>query len=180
MPSGNAWAAIITIMSISHSILADTNGAMCDGEKSVNTCQELLSNLHNCRLGRTPLSTETKHMVANHDIALTILVSGILLSRGVLLCGLPIRRRASLPRKQTSTPPVPQSADEHGGEAVDICPSGAFAVSAQWYVDVIAKPPPKRYVPPVPEVGKIMCLVGKIEIGREFKAHYQRYADSHI
>lgn len=75
---------------------------------------------------------------------------------------------------------VPQAADEHGGEVVEIGAGRAAAVAAQGYVDIVAQPGGEGYVPAAPEVAEVAGFVGEVEVGGEGKAHDHGQADGHV
>ena len=67
---------------------------------------------------------------------------------------------------------MPETAKEHDEEEVHIGASGAFAVAAEWDVEVVTQPAGKRHVPATPEFGDAGGEVGEIEVGREFVAEH--------
>ena len=75
---------------------------------------------------------------------------------------------------------VPESAQQHGQNQVDVGTYLAFPVTAQRNVEVIAQPGGQGDVPAVPEIGHAVRLIGGIEVDGETEAQQQGDTDGHV
>ena len=75
---------------------------------------------------------------------------------------------------------VPESAEQHGDDQIEVSASDFAAVAAERNVEVFAQPGRKRDVPAPPEIGDRFRAVGRIEIFREDKAEHEAEPDRHV
>ena len=75
---------------------------------------------------------------------------------------------------------MPEAAEQHGEEEVDVGACIAAAITAKWDVEIVAKPGGEGDMPSSPEVGEGRCAVGGIEVLREDEAEHEAEADRHI
>ena len=75
---------------------------------------------------------------------------------------------------------MPEAAQDHGGEQVDIRPHLAAAVAPQRDVEIVPQPGGEREVPPPPEFGDRLALVGGVEVLGKDPAEHQPQADRHV
>jgi len=84
------------------------------------------------------------------------------------------------PKDEAHGRPVPQTAEQHGDEQVEIGADTPLAVAAQRDIEIIAQPRGERDVPPAPEFGDRGRFVGGVEVLRKAEAQQQGDADGHI
>ena len=75
---------------------------------------------------------------------------------------------------------VPESAEEHGHEQVDILPYRAPTVATERDVEVIPKPERERDVPPTPKLGDVSRAVREIEVNPQIETEDGAQPDGHI
>ena len=75
---------------------------------------------------------------------------------------------------------VPQAAEQHREEQVEVHAQPPLSVAAERDVEIVAQPGGERDVPAPPEVGDAVALVRCAEVGGDFKAHPQGDADGHV
>ena len=75
---------------------------------------------------------------------------------------------------------MPQSAQKHGDEEVDVLSDFAFAVSTQRNIDVIANPSGKRDVPTTPKIGDANGRIRSVEVEWEVETQEKGDADGHV
>ena len=79
----------------------------------------------------------------------------------------------------------PEVVQAEGGDGEDECqeavaePAGG-AVAAEGNVKVVAQPARERHVPTAPEVGGVLGLVGRVEVGGQVEAHEHGHADGDV
>jgi len=59
---------------------------------------------------------------------------------------------------------MPQTAENHRYKLVEVCSEFTFSVASEGYVQIIAQPQLKRYVPAAPKFGRILRLEWSIKI----------------
>ena len=84
------------------------------------------------------------------------------------------------PNDKVPRSPVPESAQEHGHELVEVHAPFAAAVAAHGDVEIVAKPRGEGYVPTAPKVGDGVALVGGAEVCGDVEPHPERKADGHV
>ena len=84
------------------------------------------------------------------------------------------------PQHEADRRAVPQPAENHGDEQVEIGAQAPLAVAAQRDVEIVAEPHRERDVPPPPEFGDRGRVVGGVEVLREAEAQQQCQADGHV
>ena len=67
----------------------------------------------------------------------------------------------------------------HEGQEGVAEPAGP-AVAAEGYVEVVAQPVGEGDVPAAPEVGGVLCLVGRVEVLWQVEAHQHCHADGYV
>lgn len=75
---------------------------------------------------------------------------------------------------------VPEAAQQHREEQVQVAPGRPLAVAAQRHVEIVAQEVRQRDVPAPPEFDDVGRLVGRAEIQRKLHAQAQRQADRHV
>ena len=75
---------------------------------------------------------------------------------------------------------MPQPAQEHCDDEIDILPQLAFAVAAQGDINVVANPCGERDVPAPPKVGDAHRAIRCVEVDGEMEAQQQSNANGHI
>src|SRR5262245_26201070 len=71
---------------------------------------------------------------------------------------------------------MPQTADQHRGQQIEISAGRATTIAAETDVEIIAQPRRKADVPAPPEIADARGGVGQIEIPHDVKAQYARRA----
>ena len=84
------------------------------------------------------------------------------------------------PQHKVERRTVPQSAEQHGDDEVDVAAHAAFAVAAERYIQVVLEPRRQRDVPTAPEVGNRRSLIGAVEVDVKSKSQKQRQTYGHI
>ena len=84
------------------------------------------------------------------------------------------------PKDKTDGGTVPQTAQKHRQQQVEIGAPLALAVAAKRNVEVIPEPRRERNMPPAPEFGDGGRAVGGIEVFGETEAHHKGQTDGHI
>src|SRR5262245_43787734 len=75
---------------------------------------------------------------------------------------------------------VPQAADQHHQQKIQVSPETAAAVAAERDVQVVAQEARQRDVPAPPELNDASRLVGRIEIDRQLDAEQARQPDRDV
>ena len=86
----------------------------------------------------------------------------------------------SAPYDEIPRSTVPESAQQHGQNQVDVGTDLAFPVAAQRNVEVIAQPGGQGDVPAMPKIGHAVRLIGGIEVDGETEAQQQGDTDGHV
>lgn len=68
------------------------------------------------------------------------------------------------PEDKIPTGPVPQSAQQHGGEQIGVCAKASLSVSAERDVQILLQPGGQGHVPRAPEIADIGCKIGEKEV----------------
>ena len=84
------------------------------------------------------------------------------------------------PQNEVETGAMPQAAEQHGGQQIDVGAHLALTVSAEGDVHIIAYPRRQRDVPAVPEFAYAGAQIGRAEVVGEVKAQQQGQTDGHI
>ena len=84
------------------------------------------------------------------------------------------------PQYETDRRAVPQPADQHRQEQVQVGAGFSLAVAAQRNVKVIFQPARQRNVPPAPEFGDRSRFIRRVEVLREAETQQQRQSDRHV
>ena len=65
-------------------------------------------------------------------------------------------------------PAVPQAANQHGEQQIDVGSGLAFSVAAKGgYIEVVAQPAGKADVPAIPKILEVGCQIRAVKIGRQ-------------
>ena len=75
---------------------------------------------------------------------------------------------------------MPEPAQEHDQNEIDVGSSLPLAVTTQGNVKIVAQECAQRDVPAPPEVGDALGLVGRVEILQELKTEHPSQADGHV
>ena len=75
---------------------------------------------------------------------------------------------------------VPQAAQQHRDQKIDVAPSRSLSIAAERDVKIIAQEPRQRHVPAPPEIDQRKRFIRRVEIERETHADHQRQADRHV
>ena len=73
-----------------------------------------------------------------------------------------------------------ESGDGQYEEEQEVAEEPRCAVAAEGYVEVVAQPARERHVPAAPEVGGVLCLVGRVEVLWQVEAHQHCHADGYV
>ena len=84
------------------------------------------------------------------------------------------------PKHKVPRRAMPQSAQKHGDNEIDILPNLPFTVAAQRDIKIVPQPAGERDVPPTPELRYGSGLIGRVEVGVEMKSQQQGNADGHV
>ena len=75
---------------------------------------------------------------------------------------------------------MPQAAQHHGQQKVDVTPRRPLAIPAQRHIQIIAQKARQRHVPAAPKVDDAGSLVRRGKVKRQAHAHHARQPDGHI
>src|SRR5690606_9761591 len=75
---------------------------------------------------------------------------------------------------------VPQPAQHHGGEKIEIAPRLSPSVAAKRDIKIIAQEARQGHVPAPPEIDDAHRLIRRMKIERQFYAEDARGADRHV
>ena len=83
---------------------------------------------------------------------------------------------------------MPQSAQEHGDERVEVAGGGFvfdlftqnLAITSQGDIEIALKPAAERHMPAAPELLRVAGFVGRIEVLRQVEAHQHGNTDGNI
>ncbi len=78
------------------------------------------------------------------------------------------------------TGPVPEAANEHGGEQVDELAKRPIPVSAHWDIDIFPYPRTKRHMPAPPKVRNVSGNIRKVKVRWQFQADHAAQADGDV
>ena len=84
------------------------------------------------------------------------------------------------PEDEAQASSVPQSAEEHGDQEVEISAQATSTTPPERYVEVVSQPGGEGDVPASPELGDGGGAVGRVEVDIEAEAEPEGYTDSHI
>ena len=75
---------------------------------------------------------------------------------------------------------VPQPAEQHRDDQVQVASRRPLAVAAERDVEVVAQKARQRHVPAPPELDDVLRLVGRVEVERQLHAEHARQTDRHV
>ena len=84
------------------------------------------------------------------------------------------------PEHEVPARAVPQPAQEHGDDQIDVRAPRPLPIAAQRDVEVVAEPLAERDVPAAPEVGDVRRQIGHAEVLRQVVADHLRRAQGHV
>jgi len=84
------------------------------------------------------------------------------------------------PEHEVPARPVPQAAEQHGQEEVQVGAGGAATVAAERDVEVVAQPGRQGDVPALPELARTRRQVGPVEVLRQPDSEEARESDGHV
>ena len=84
------------------------------------------------------------------------------------------------PGNEIETGTMPQAAEKHRDDEIDVLAHPTLAVAAQRDVDIVANPRREGDMPATPEIGNTLRAIRGVEIEGEAEAKQQGDADGHI
>src|ERR1017187_8999334 len=84
------------------------------------------------------------------------------------------------PKHKIPTGTMPQPAEKHGPQKIDIGPTRSFPAPAERNIEIVAEPARKGNMPSAPEFGNAERTVRHLKVFHEMKTHHAGAANRHV